>query len=161
MAQGSQLGGKSTIDPERKHHPMLAEFFARGPGPLTRIGPLGDQLKAWLLELDTDAGTALSAYEPGEQFLQGAGVIQGGIVTAMLDYAMALACFTRIAPGKSFGTVSMTTNFIKPAMPGRYLAKARLDRAGARMMFVSSELRREGSDSLVATASSVLAITDI
>jgi len=144
-----------------KHHPIVAEFFERGPGPLTRAGQLAIELKGSLLEMDPQAGTALSAWEPGEMFLQGAGVTQGGIVTAMLDYAMALVCFTRVAPGKTFGTVSMTTNFIKPAMPGRYLARAKIDRAGARMMFVSSELYREGADSLTATACTVMAISDL
>ena len=161
MTQGSQLGDKSTIHAARKHHPIVAEFFERGPGPLTRAGQLAIELKGSLLAVDPEAGTALSAWEPGEMFLQGAGVIQGGIVTAMLDYAMALVCFIRVAPGKTFGTVSMTTNFIKPAMPGRYLAKARIDRAGARMMFVSSELYRDGSDGLVATACTVMAISDV
>jgi len=142
-------------------HPIIAEFFERGPGPLTQAGALAIELGGSLLELDPDAGMALAAFEPGDRFLQGAGVIQGGIITAMLDYAMAFACFTRLAPGKSFGSVSLTTNFMKPALPGRYLARGRIDRAGARMMFASAELRLDGADSLIATASSVLAVTDL
>jgi acyl-coenzyme A thioesterase PaaI-like protein len=158
MSQGSQLGGKSTIGAEP--HPIIAGFLKDGPGPLTTAGSFAFELKGELLELDLAAGTSLAAFEPDGRFLQGAGVIQGGVVTAMLDYAIAFACFTRLAPGKSFGTVSMTSNFMKPALPARYLASGKLDRAGARMFFASAELRREGSPDLIATASAVLAVTD-
>lgn len=158
MGSGSQLGAKSTI---RSPHPIIAEYFERGPGPLTQAGSLAKGLKGEFLELDPEAGVSLLAFEPGDQFLQGAGVIQGGIVTAMLDYAMALACFTRLPAGKSFGSVSLTTNFMKPALPGRFIARARVERAGARMMFASAELRLEGAEALVATATSVMAVTDL
>jgi uncharacterized protein (TIGR00369 family) len=161
MSSGSQLGAKSTIRPEHPPHPIIAGFFESGPGPLTRAGSLAIELKGALLDVDLKAGTAAAAFEPGDQFLQGAGVIQGGVITAMLDYAMAFACFTRLQPGKSFGSVSLTTNFMKPALPGRYIATGKVERAGARMMFASAELRIEGADALVATATSVLAVTDL
>ena len=140
---------------------MVRDFFENGPCPLTRAGPLALELKGELVDVDLEAGSTVSAYEVDERFTQGAGVVQGGIVTVMLDYAMALAGFTRVAKGKTFGTVSLTTQYLKPVTPGRYRATGRLDRAGARMMFVSAELRREGDGALVATACSVMAITDL
>ena len=140
---------------------MLRDFFEHGPGRLVRAGGLALELKGELLEVDLDVASTLSAYELDERFTQGAGVIQGGVVTAALDYAMALAGFTRIAPGKTFGTVSMTTQFLKPVLPGRHLARGRLDRAGSRMIFASAELYRDGSPSLLATACAVMAISDL
>ena len=140
------------------HHPILDAFLKAG-APLTMTGPLAEALKGQILQMDPEAGTALLAFDPGEQVLQTAGVIQGGIVAAMLDFAMALAAFSRLAPGKSFGTVSLTTNFLKPALPGRHLARGRLDRMGARMIFASGALSKEGSESLTATATAVMAIT--
>jgi len=140
------------------HHPIYQAFLNAG-GPLTMTGPLAEALKGEILQMDRAAGTALLAFDPGEQVLQTAGVIQGGIVAAMLDFAMALAAFSRLAPGRSFGTVSLTTNFLKPALPGRHLASARLDRMGARMIFASASLSKDGSESLIATATSVMAIT--
>jgi acyl-coenzyme A thioesterase PaaI-like protein len=160
MAQGSQVGGNSTIAGAAKPHPMLRDFFEQGPCSLTRAGPLALALKGELLEVDLEAGAVLCGFEPGEGFTQGAGVIQGGVVTVMLDYAMALAGFTRIARGKSFGTASLTTQFLKPVMPGRCFARGRLDRAGSKMMFASAELWREGSGVILATACCVMAITD-
>jgi acyl-coenzyme A thioesterase PaaI-like protein len=160
MSQGSQLGAKTTIAPAQKPHSMLRDFYEHGPGPMRRAGALARELKGELLEVDAEAGTSLCAFSPNERFVQGAGVIQGGVVSAMLDYGLVMAAFGRLAAGKSFGTVSMTTNFLKPVAPGRYLVRARLDRMGSRMVFASAELLREGAEGALATASAVMAITD-
>ena len=140
------------------HHPIYAAFLRSG-APLAMTGPLAEALKGEVLDIDREAGTALLAFEPGGQFLQGAGVIQGGMVGVMLDFAMALAAFGRLSPGRSFGTVSLTTHFLKPTLPGRHLARARLDRMGARMIFASAELFRDGAEIRIATATAVMAIS--
>ncbi len=140
------------------HHPILAAFLkAGGPAPMTE--PLGQSMNGVILEMDPIAGAAVLAFDPGDQFLQGGGAIQGGIVTAMLDYAMALAAFSRLPAGKSFGTVSITTHFLKPARIGRHIARASLDRMGASMIFASATLAKDGADSPLATGTAVMAIT--
>ena len=141
------------------HHPILEAFLKAGGGPVAMREPLAASLKGEVLALDPAAGSAVLAFDPGEQFLQGGGAIQGGIVAAMLDYAMALAAFSRLPAGKSFGTVSLTTHFLKPARPGRHLARASLDRMGASMIFASGTLMKEGADSPLATGTAVMAIT--
>ena len=113
-------------------HRFLKAFQDRGGQPLVMIGALAESLKGSILQMDVEAGSAVLAFEPGEQFLQTGGLIQGGIVTTMLDYAMAMAGFTRVGAGRSFATVSLTTHFLKPTLPGRLIARARLDRMGAR-----------------------------
>ncbi len=140
------------------HHPILDAFLKAG-GPLAMREPLGMSLKAVILEMDPGAGAAAVTFDPGEQFLQGGGAIQGGIVTAMLDYAMALAAFSRLPAGKSFGTVSITTHFLKPARPGPHIARGNLDRMGASMIFASGTLTRDGADAPLATGTCVMAIT--
>ena len=142
----------------REPHPILRAFQASTP-PLVMTDPLAKSLKGSILELDPEAGQAVLAFEPDEGFKQGGGVIHGGIVTTMLDYAMALAAFTRVAEGQSFATVSLTTHFLRSALPGRHLARARLDRTGARMIFASAELIRDGETQPLATGTAVMAMT--
>ncbi len=142
----------------REPHRILKAFQAAGP-PLRLTDPLSGLLLSELLELDPEDGTALIAFEPDERFKQGGGIIQGGIVTAMLDYALALAAFSRALEGQSFATVSMTTHFLRQSVPGRHLARGRLDRMGGRMIFASAELWREGEDAPLATGTGVMAIT--
>ncbi len=142
----------------REPHRIVKAFQASG-APLRLTDPLSGLLMTDLLELDPESGTALVAFEPDERFKQGGGIIQGGIVTAMLDYAMALAAFSRTLDGQSFATVSMTTHFLRQSLPGRHLARGRLDRMGGRMIFASAEIRRDGEDAVLATGTAVMAIT--
>jgi len=139
-------------------HPFLKAFQKLG-APLAMRDPLAQLLKGEILEMDPEAGAATLAFAPDERFLQAGGLIQGGIVTAMLDYAMALAAFTRVAEGRSFASVSLTTHYLKPVLPGRRLARAKLDRLGTRMVFASGELFAEAGEAPLATATSVMAMT--
>ncbi len=141
------------------HHPILAAFLKAGGGPLAMREPLGESLRGVILEMDPMAGAAVLSFEPDDRFLQGGGAIQGGIVTAMLDYAMALAAFSRLPASKSFGTVSITTHFLKPARTGLHVARATLDRMGGSMIFASGTLSRDGVDAPLATGTAVMAIT--
>ncbi len=138
-------------------HRFLKAFQTLGP-PLAMRDPLARLLKGEILEMDPEAGTASVAFEPGADFLQAGGQIQGGIVTAMLDYALAMAAFARISEGKTFASVSLTTHFLKPALPGRHIAKGRLDRLGASMIFASGELFAGGGSTPLATGTGVMAI---
>jgi uncharacterized protein (TIGR00369 family) len=142
----------------REPHPILQAFQSAGP-PLAMRDPLGIMLAGSILELDPEAGRAVLAFSPDERFKQGGGVIHGGVITTMLDYAMALAAFSRAAAGQSFATVSLTTHFLRPVLPGPHLARAGLDRMGARMIFASAELLREGDPAPLATATAVMAMT--
>jgi uncharacterized protein (TIGR00369 family) len=137
----------------------IARAFRGAGGPLRLTDPLSGLLLSELLELDSEAGAALIAFEPDDRFKQGGGLIQGGIVTAMLDYALAMAAFSQALDGQSFATVSMTTHFLRPTLPGRLLARGRLDRMGGRMIFASAELFREGEEAPLATGTGVMAIT--
>ena len=142
----------------REPHPILKAFQARG-APLAMTDAVARSLKGAILELDPEAGAAVLGFEPDEGFKQGGGVIHGGIVATMLDYAVALAAFARVAEGQSFATVSLTTHFLRSALPGRHLARGRLDRMGGRLIFASAELCREGEEEPLATATAVMAIT--
>ncbi len=139
-------------------HPILKAFQAAG-APLAMNEPLARSLKGAIVEMDPDTSGAVLAFEPDESFKQGGGVIHGGIVATMLDYAMALACFTRVATGQSFATVSLTTHYLRSVLPGRHLVRARIDRKGARLIFVSADLVRDGEDEPLATATAVMAMT--
>jgi len=141
-----------------EHHPIVQAFLRSGP-PVKMIDALGGLLKGEILELDPEAGRAVLAFEPDQRFLQGGGVIHGGIVTTMLDYAMAMAAFSKLGAGRSFATVSLTSHFLTSALPGRHLARAALDRMGGRMIFASGDLIREGEEAPLATGTAVMAIT--
>ena len=141
-------------------HTAILEFLGGdgAPAPLTFHHFLS-ALGAELLGVDPKAGVVTLGFVPGTEFLQGLGVIQGGAVTAMLDYAMAFAGLSRVAEGTHFGTVSLTTNFMRPVTPGRYVCRGRVIRQGSRMIFADAELMKAGQELPVATANAVMAIS--
>jgi len=136
---------------------LLLDFVA-GDGQAVPVtaNPLAAALNGELLAADGQGQVTL-AFEPGAQFLQGAQVLQGGVVATMLDFALAFAGLVCLPEGGAFGTVNLNVNMMKPALAGRYLATGRVVRMGKSMIFGSAELCRDGGD-LVATATAVMAI---
>jgi uncharacterized protein (TIGR00369 family) len=108
--------------------------------------------------LSAGSGRIVLRFEPEPLFLQGASVVQGGAVSAMLDFAMAAAIMTALADDVHFATASLTVSFLAAVKPGPLLAAGEVDRLGRRNGFARASLRADGSDAILATASSVLTI---
>jgi uncharacterized protein (TIGR00369 family) len=151
----------------------------RLPAPLAS-NPLARELDGEVLQLSTESGLAMLAFSPPARFAQGGGVLQGGIVTALLDFAMAFAAHAKLlGEDRGFGTASMNIQFLRPAPPARYIAHGRIVRAGRKLLFAEAQLvagsapgaaagpavsatpRKDASDrDLIATASAVLALAE-
>ena len=81
------------------------------------------------------------------------GGIQGGMVAAMLDDAMAIAVGLSLEWGQISPTLEMKTSFVAAARPGRILAEGWVVRRGRSVAFAEAELRAEDG-TLLATGSS-------
>ena len=141
---------------------LVLEFLAGGGTPAAvTSSPLARDLGAELLALDTAAGTALLAFTPPPACLQGAGVLQGGVVAMLLDFAMAFAAHAALADReRAFATACLSVSFLRPAPPGRYLARGHVLRAGRTLLFAEAALTAEAAADPVATASAVMPIAD-
>ena len=109
-------------------------------------------------EADAQAGAVTWAFVPEPLFLQGAGVIQGGALTAMLDFAMAFATLAHMPIGSSCATVNLNTAFLRPAPRGHYLATGEVERRGRQLAFTHARLARAEDGQVVATGTSTLAL---
>lgn len=145
-----------------KDHQLILQFLA-GDGTPMRVdsNPLSIDLGATLLEVDAKAGTLTLGFDPGERFLQGNGVIQGGIVTTMLDFAIAFAALAQLPETRSAVTVSLNAHLVKPAPAGRYVALGAVQRMGGKLAFMDAELRRAGCTDVVASATAVMALLSV
>lgn len=123
--------------------------------------PLAVDLGATLLEADARTGSLTLGFEPGERFLQGNGVIQGGIVATMLDFAIAFAALARLPETRSAVTVSLNVHLVKPAPAGRYVARGTVQRMGGKLAFMQAELRRADQADVVASATAVMAVLTV
>lgn len=138
------------------HAAMRAE--SESANEALRDNPMARMLDARIVEARTDF-VALE-FEPSRNLLQGAGVLQGGAVTAMLDFAMAFAALTGTSSEGTCGTVNLNVSFLRPAETGRYRAEGHVERRGKTMAFVNARLSSEETDTVVATATSVLVVRE-
>jgi uncharacterized protein (TIGR00369 family) len=138
---------------------LVLSFVSGGRKPTAiASNPLARDLCGQLLEIDA-SGTTLLSFVPSQQFAQGAGLIQGGIVTTMLDFAMAFAAHARLSEERAFVTASLSVNLLRAVVPGPCLARGRITRAGRTLLFAAAELHEPHGDEVLANASAVLVLT--
>lgn len=150
------MNSSSLLNPD---HALIREFLSGSgvPRPFD-ANPLARALETRLLAADAAEGMVRLGFEPGPQFLQGNGCVQGGIVAAMLDFALALSVLTRLDAGQSHSTASLSINFLRPTRVGRYVAQGRIQRMGSRLVFAEARLAYEGAEELVATGTGVMSL---
>lgn len=138
--------------------------YAREGGPPMALSnnPMGVALHTRIRRTDTKAEIVELTYEPGEMFLQGAGVLQGGAVSTMLDFAMAFCVLLMLPEGYSCSTTNLNVNLLRAALPGRYVAVGQPERRGRQLAHTRATLFMENApERLIATATSTLLITKL
>jgi len=137
---------------------------------VTREGPFWDAMEGraapppsavllgWeLVSIDPDAGTIEVAFAATAQFLNPAGVIQGGFVAAMLDDTMGPALVATLPDGEFAVTLELKVNFLRPAVPGRITGTGRVVHRGGSIAFLAGELRDDEGE-VLATATATARI---
>ena len=138
---------------------LIHRFIDAGSRPMPfDANPMARALGAELRAADLITGRVELAFEPDPLFIQGTGVLQGGAVTAMLDFAMAFAALAQLPVGASCATVNLNTAFLRPAPQGRYIAFGEVERRGKQLAFTHARLLRAQDRQVVATATSTLAL---
>jgi uncharacterized protein (TIGR00369 family) len=146
--------------PSNPDHALILRFLKGEKGPTAfDANPLARALGARLVAADATSGRLEMEYEPGLEFVQGAGMIQGGAIASMLDFVMAFAVMTRLGADRTVTTTSLNVLFLKAAPNGRYVCAGEIERAGRTIAFARATLFPRGG-SPVASASSTLAIVD-
>jgi len=138
----------------------LIRHFVAGTGEPVPFdaNPLARLLGGRLLQADPAAGRLVLSFEPPEVFVQGAGVLQGGAIGAMLDFAATFAAMLALPDGQSLATSSLTTTFLRAAPAGRYLATGRVEKRGRRLVVATASLAPHGSPEPVAIATAVMPV---
>lgn len=137
---------------------------------MTREGPFWDVIEGrappppaaallgWeLVSVDPGAGTIEVAFAASDQFLNPAGVIQGGFVAAMLDGTLGPALGATLGPGQFAPTTDLHVQFLRPARPGRLTGRGRVVRRGRDVAFLAGELA-DDSGQIVAVATATAQI---
>lgn len=79
------------------------------------------------------------------------GVVHGGVVYTLVDYAMGGAVTSRLAPGERCATLEIKINYLAPVSEGRIAAEAWVVARTARVAVLEARVQADG-DRLVALA---------
>ncbi len=86
-----------------------------------------------------------------EGFIQGAGVVAGGILATIADEAMAHVVLANLKEGESTATIEMNMRYLRPIEEGEINAVARIIKKGRQIITVTAEVR-DAKNSLLAYA---------
>ena len=139
-------------------------------GQVKREGPFWDVMEGrvapppaagllgWkLMAIDPEAGTIEVAFAATEQFLNPIGVIQGGLLAAMLDDTLGPALVATLGPGQFAPTTDLHVQFLRPARPGRLTGRGRVVHRAKDIAFLAGELL-DDSGQIVAAATATAKI---
>jgi uncharacterized protein (TIGR00369 family) len=148
-ADGKQEAGSS----KQEFATMASENYftdmMRGDAPAP---PVSAHLGGRITAVDVEAGTLESAYQATPAFLNPAGQVQGGMLSAMLDDVTAFLVTATLRQGEACATLNLNVSFLRPAMAGPLLGRARLERRGRDICHVVGELLQDGRMIATATA---------
>ncbi len=137
--------GDYTQDPEAWPPNMQAAH--RKPSPASSY------LGLTLLGVSREAGLAEMRFDASEALCNKWGGIQGGMVAAMLDDAMAFAIGVTLDWGQISPTLEIKVSMMSPVRPGPVYALGRVLRRGRSVGFIDGELR-DSDGLLLATGTS-------
>lgn len=114
-------------------------------------------------------GIDILSAEPGKAALMmavtphmhnGVGWLQGGMLVAIADEAMALALYPLLGEDEGIATIAESTSFIKGVRTGTIRAEARVVKKGRRVAFMEAEVWGEnGEKTLLSRTTASFAIT--
>ena len=110
--------------------------------------------------LSAEPGHVRMEFTASEQFLNPAGVVQGGFITAMLDDTMGPAAVSQLGPGYFAPTLELKVSFLRPAGPGILVADGRVVHVGRSIAFLEGSLADE-EGKVIATATATARVVKL
>jgi uncharacterized protein (TIGR00369 family) len=122
-------------------------------GASAKLHPSEEHLGWRLLEIEP--GSVKAEFEGRPEFVNAAGIVQGGFIAAMLDDVMGAAALSTAEAGQTAVTLEMKTSFVRPATPGKFVGEGELAHRTKSVAFAEGKLR-DDSGELVATGTATL-----
>ena len=118
---------------------------------------VGEFLHAQIVEIDKENFKLSMRFKTRPEMVNGAGVIQGGQLTSMLDTGMAFCVLSHVKTDQTTSTISINTDFLNPTKAGVFIVEAEITRMGRSIAFAKSNLKDEGG-TLIASATANLMV---
>lgn len=111
--------------------------------PFPNQGPFLEHIGPILLQDGTDESSTelVLALQTEDRHANHRGTVQGGVLSTFADFALGRAIEADAEDGKDRATVSLTVDYLKPAMPGDFIeSRTRVDRIGSTLSFADCSL---------------------
>ncbi|MDA8403863.1 MAG: PaaI family thioesterase [Desulfobacteraceae bacterium] len=92
------------------------------------------------------------------EFIQGAGIMQGGLSVAFSSETVAHAVMTTLEPGENVTTIELKNNFLSQASKGRLIAEATIFKRGRRVIIVDCIVRDDQGRDISRSTSSLMVL---
>jgi uncharacterized protein (TIGR00369 family) len=110
--------------------------------------------------VNAEAGKAVLTMPVRPDMHNGVGWLQGGMLVAIADEAMALALYPLLEKDEGIATIAESTSFIKGIRKGTILAEAQVIKKGRRVAFMEAVVwADDGEKTLLSRTTASFAIT--
>ena len=118
--------------------------------------PFADHLD--LEVVSVDEGRSVLRFPFRRELTQYQGAVQGGIVVAYADAAMAVAAASIAAPGTDFVTTDMSVQFVRPLTSGYAIARAVVEHAGKTLIRMRASVENDSGASVAFLTSTFMIV---
>jgi uncharacterized protein (TIGR00369 family) len=103
-----------------------------------------------------DDGESRLSFEAGEEHLNPAGTLHGGVLATLVDTAMGQAVRTAIGEDDVPATSQLTVTYLRPGTPGRLSVTARVRTRGEHLTVCEADVEQDGRELVHAVATFAL-----
>jgi uncharacterized protein (TIGR00369 family) len=143
---------------KRGEIPMPEGYLKKLQEPGQRVNPLFQFLGVKVERLTAEQVVLALPFR--EDFLQGGGVIAGGVMATLADEAMAHLILANLGKGQSTATIEMNFRFLRPLKQGEIFAEAALVKKGRQVFTVESRVR-DAEGRLLAQGGASFMVVDV
>ena len=94
------------------------------------------------------------------EYMQGAGFLQGGLIVALADEAIAHAAMTVLEPACGITTVELKCNFLAPVRKGELIAEANVFKKGRTLIIGDCLVKDENDRNVIRCTATFLMFSD-
>lgn len=112
-----------------------------------------------VVAVDPGAGTLSARFTARPEFLNPAGLVQGGFIAAMLDETLGTTIGATLEPGQFAPFLEFKVSFMRPVKPGPLTGHGRVLSRSRQVVFLAGELH-DARERVLATATGTAQVMD-
>ena len=137
----------------------MQEYLKKVQLPDQTVNPLFAALGIIIKKLSSEKVVLQLPFKP--DFIQGGGLIAGGIIATLADEAMAHAALANLKAGETTTTIEMNTRYLKGCHSGDIAATATLQKKGSRVLTLQAEVTNTNNQTIALAGASFMVLEQI